>query len=251
MRVPRAGDGVALNEAIARLARRARSRGCRGRGTLPTVDESERIAGAAGALPRCARTCPAASSCATATAARASFVGGTGLHRIDWSVRGSRSATGAGPAARDAASSPRRCGRWRGSPSTRSRAPASRCACDDQQRAQLAVAERAASRSKALLRLDSLTPTGEPRTRAVYARVRGAEEPMGPARVISAASRRLVGERCAGREAIDGVGDDAVDAERDRAGAPRPGRSRCRRSRAGRRAWICAEQRRVDQRVVA
>jgi hypothetical protein len=33
---------------------------------------------------------------------------------------------------------------------------------------------------EALLRSDSLTPIGEPRSTRVYARVRGAEEPMGP-----------------------------------------------------------------------
>ena len=31
-----------------------------------------------------------------------------------------------------------------------------------------------------VLRFDSATPAGEPRSTRVYARVRGAEEPMGP-----------------------------------------------------------------------
>jgi RimJ/RimL family protein N-acetyltransferase len=42
------------------------------------------------------------------------------------------------------------------------------------------VAERAGFTLEALLRFDSVTPAGEPRSTRVYARVRGAEEPLGP-----------------------------------------------------------------------
>ena len=42
------------------------------------------------------------------------------------------------------------------------------------------VAERAGFTLEALMRFDGVTPAGEPRSTRVYARVRGAEEPMGP-----------------------------------------------------------------------
>jgi RimJ/RimL family protein N-acetyltransferase len=41
------------------------------------------------------------------------------------------------------------------------------------------VAERAGFTLEALLRFDSLTPAGQPRSTRIYARVRGAEEPLG------------------------------------------------------------------------
>jgi RimJ/RimL family protein N-acetyltransferase len=48
---------------------------------------------------------------------------------------------------------------------------------DDRNVASWKLAERAGFTLEALLRFDSITPTGEPRSTRVYARVRGAEEP--------------------------------------------------------------------------
>ena len=54
------------------------------------------------------------------------------------------------------------------------------------------VAERAGFTLEAILRFDSVTPLGEPRSTRVYARVRGAEEPM---------ARREAERRGSGRRA--------------------------------------------------
>ena len=52
---------------------------------------------------------------------------------------------------------------------------------DDNNVSSWRVAERAGFTLEALLRFDSATPSGEPRSTRIYARVRGAEEPIGPA----------------------------------------------------------------------
>ena len=50
---------------------------------------------------------------------------------------------------------------------------------DDRNERSWKLAERAGFTLEALLRFDSVTPAGEPRSTRIYARVRGAEEPMG------------------------------------------------------------------------
>jgi RimJ/RimL family protein N-acetyltransferase len=50
---------------------------------------------------------------------------------------------------------------------------------DDRNERSWKLAERAGFTLEALLRFDSVTPVGEPRSTRIYARVRGAEEPMG------------------------------------------------------------------------
>lgn len=50
---------------------------------------------------------------------------------------------------------------------------------DDANVSSWRVAERAGFTLEALLRFDSATPAGQPRSTRIYARVRGAEEPMG------------------------------------------------------------------------
>ena len=108
------------------------------------------------------------------------LVGATGLHRIDWTLRkfeiGYWRKTGC---------------EGRGFVTEAVRAMA-RLAFDalDARRVEIRmddnntrswrVAERAGFTLEALLRFDSATPTGEPRSTRIYARVRGAEEPMGP-----------------------------------------------------------------------
>ena len=73
------------------------------------------------------------------------------------------------------------------------------------------VAERAGFTLEAILRFDAATPQGEPRSTRVYARVHRRRRADGRSgRVRRARSVRHVGAR---REAIDRVGDDAVDAD--------------------------------------
>ena len=109
------------------------------------------------------------------------LVGGTGLHRIDWTLRKFE------------------IGYWRKSGCagrgfvTEAVRALSRMAfdalaarrveirMDDRNAASWRVAERAGFTLEALLRFDSATPAGEPRSTRVYARVRGAEEPVAPA----------------------------------------------------------------------
>ena len=109
------------------------------------------------------------------------LVGGTGLHRIDWTLRkfeiGYWRKTGC---------------EGRGFVTEAVRALARlafdtlearrvEIRMDDNNAASWRVAERAGFTLEALLRFDSATPAGEPRSTRVYARVRGAEEPMGTA----------------------------------------------------------------------
>ena len=49
---------------------------------------------------------------------------------------------------------------------------------DDRNERSSKLAERAGFTLEALLRFDSVTPAGEPRSTRIYARVRGAEELM-------------------------------------------------------------------------
>jgi RimJ/RimL family protein N-acetyltransferase len=111
------------------------------------------------------------------------LVGGTGLHRVDWALRRFE------------------IGYWRktgyagqGLLTEAVRAVA-RLAFDvlDARRVEIRMddnnapswrlAERAGFTLEAILRFDAATPQGEPRSTRIYARVRGAEEPMGPAGV--------------------------------------------------------------------
>lgn len=108
------------------------------------------------------------------------LVGGAGLHRIDWTLRkfeiGYWRKTG--------------CER-RGYVTEAVRALARlafdslaarrvEIRMDDNNAASWRVAERAGFTLEALLRFDSATPAGEPRSTRIYARVRGAEEPILP-----------------------------------------------------------------------
>jgi RimJ/RimL family protein N-acetyltransferase len=109
------------------------------------------------------------------------LLGGTGLHRIDWTLRRFE------------------IGYWRKTGCegrgivTEAVTALARMAFDslaarrveirvdnDNERSWK-VAERAGFTLEALLRFDALTPGGQPRSTRVYARVRGAEEPFGAA----------------------------------------------------------------------
>ena len=114
-----------------------------------------------------------------ASGAEGELLGGTGLHRIDWGLRRFE------------------IGYWRKTGLegrgiiTETVQAMTRLAFDtlgarrveirmaDDNVKSWKVAERAGYTHEALLRFDSVTPSGEPRSTRVYARVRGAEEPFG------------------------------------------------------------------------
>ena len=108
------------------------------------------------------------------------LVGSTGLHRIDWPLR--RFEIGywrrAGYEGRGLVTEWVRALARMAFDSLGARRVEIRM--DDTNERSWRVAERAGFTLEALLRFDSTTPTGEPRSTRVYARVRGAEEPMGP-----------------------------------------------------------------------
>jgi ribosomal-protein-serine acetyltransferase len=107
------------------------------------------------------------------------LLGGTGLHRIDWGLRrfeiGYWRKTGCE-------------GRGIVTEATRAMARLAfdtlgarrvELRMDDSNERSWKVAERAGFTLEALLRFDSVSPAGEPRSTRIYARVRGAEEPIG------------------------------------------------------------------------
>ena len=108
------------------------------------------------------------------------LVGGTGLHRIDWTLR--RFEIGywrkTGCEGRGFVTEAVRALARMAFDSLDARRVEIRM--DDNNAPSWKVAERAGFTLEALLRFDSATPAGEPRSTRVYARVRGAEEPMGP-----------------------------------------------------------------------
>ena len=107
------------------------------------------------------------------------FLGGTGLHRIDWSLRGfeigywRRTGCGAQGYVTEAV---RALARFA---FDRLAARRVEIRTDDANSASWKLAERAGFTLEALLRGDSLTPFGEVRSTRVYARVRGIEEALG------------------------------------------------------------------------
>ena len=173
LRPPRAGDGRMLNDAIRVWLPWA--------GTLPSVEESEAHCRRQQARFILREDFVLLVFLRSADGDEGELVGGTGLHRIDWALRkfeiGYWRKTGC---------------EHRGLVTEAVRAVA-RLAFDtlDARRVEIRmddrnvrswkVAERAGFTLEALLRFDSVTPAGEPRSTRIYARVRGAEEPMGPA----------------------------------------------------------------------
>jgi RimJ/RimL family protein N-acetyltransferase len=107
------------------------------------------------------------------------LVGGTGLHRIDWALRrfeiGYWRKTGCesrGLVTEAVQAMARLAFDHLGARRVEIRV-------DDNNVRSWKVAERAGFTLEALMRFDANTPAGEPRSTRVYARVRGAEEPMG------------------------------------------------------------------------
>ncbi len=111
--------------------------------------------------------------------AEGELLGGTGLHRIDWSLRRfeigywrKSGCEGRGVITEAVTAIARMAFDALGARRVEIR-------MDDNNERSWKLAERAGFTLEAVLRFDSATPAGEPRSTRVYARVRGAEEPLG------------------------------------------------------------------------
>jgi len=179
LRSPRRGDGATVNEAI-RVSLDELGPWLPWAVAMPSVDESEAHCRRQQAKFILREDFVLLIFAREADGGEGEFLGGTGLHRIDWELR--RFEIGywrkAGCAGRGIV--------------TEAVQAISRLAfdvlgarrveirMDDNNVRSWKVAERAGFTLEALLRFDSVTPGGEPRSTRVYARVRGAEEPFGP-----------------------------------------------------------------------
>lgn len=179
LRSPRRGDGPAVNAAV-RVSLAELSPWMPWAGTMPSGDESEIHCRRQQARFILREDFALLIFLRQADGGEGELVGGTGLHRIDWPLRrfeiGYWRKTGC---------------EGRGFLTEAVRAVA-RLAFDvlDARRVEIRMddgnarswrlAERAGFTLEAILRFDAATPQGEPRSTRVYARVRGAEEPIGP-----------------------------------------------------------------------
>jgi RimJ/RimL family protein N-acetyltransferase len=177
VRVPRPGDGVVVNDAV-RASHAELAPWMPWAVTLPSVEESEAHCRRQQAKFLLREDFAMLVFARAADGGEGELVGGTGLHRIDWTVRkfeiGYWRKTGCE-------------GRGLMTEAVRAMARIAFDALaarrveirmDDRNVASWKLAERAGFTLEALLRFDSLTPAGEPRSTRVYARVRGAEEPL-------------------------------------------------------------------------
>jgi RimJ/RimL family protein N-acetyltransferase len=179
LRAPRAGDGQTVNDAI-RVSHAELAPWMPWAGTMPSVDESEAHCRRQQARYILREDFVLLMFERATGGGEGELVGGTGLHRIDWALRkfeiGYWRRTGCE-------------GRGYVTEAVRALARLAFDALgarrveirmDDNNAPSWRVAERAGFTLEALLRFDSATPAGEPRSTRIYARVRGAEEPMGP-----------------------------------------------------------------------
>ena len=178
MRPPRRGDGQTLNAAI-RVSHLELAPWLPWAGTLPSVDESEAHCRRQQARFILREDFVVLIFLRDRDGSEGELVGGCGLHRIDWALRkfeiGYWRKTGC---------------EQRGLITEAVRALARMAfdaldarrveiRMDDRNERSWKLAERAGFTLEALLRFDSVTPAGEPRSTRIYARVRGAEEPTG------------------------------------------------------------------------
>ena len=179
LRCPRRGDGAVVNAAVV-ASHVELDPWLPWATTLPTFEESEAICRRQQARFLLREDLVMLIFGRDASGAEGELLGGCGLHRIDWALRRFE------------------VGYWRKTGCegrgivTEAVTALARMAFDDldARRVEIRmddnnerswkVAERAGFTLEALLRFDSLTPGGEPRSTRVYARVRGAEEPFGP-----------------------------------------------------------------------
>jgi RimJ/RimL family protein N-acetyltransferase len=177
VRVPRRGDGAVVNDAV-RASHAELAPWLPWAVTLPSLDESEAHCRRQQARFLLREDFVMLVFVRDPDGREGELVGGTGLHRIDWPLRkfeiGYWRRTG--------------CGQ-RGYLTEAVRAMARMAfdvlgarrvevRMDDRNVASWKLAERAGFTLEALLRFDSLAVGGEPRSTRVYARVRGAEEPV-------------------------------------------------------------------------
>ena len=179
LRSPRRGDGAAVNAAVI-ASHHELDKWLPWAIDLPTLDESEAHCRRQQARFILREDLAMFIFAREPDGSEGELLGGTGLHRINWALRRFE------------------IGYWRKSGLegrgivTEAVQALSRMAFDvlaarrvevrmdnDNERSWK-VAERAGFTLEAVLRFDSSTPAGEPRSTRVYARVRGAEEPVGP-----------------------------------------------------------------------
>lgn len=179
LRMPRRGDGATVNAAV-QDSIVGLAPWMPWASTVPSLDESELHCRRQQAKYLLREDLALLMFERQADGSEGALVGGTGLHRIDWTLRKFE------------------IGYWRRAGCegrgyvTEAVTALSRMAfdslgarrveirMDDANERSWRVAERAGFTLEALLRFDSATPLGEPRSTRIYARVRGAEEPAGP-----------------------------------------------------------------------
>jgi len=178
--LPRRGDGQAVNDAV-RVSLAELAPWMPWAGTMPSVDESEVHCRRQQARFILREDFVMLIFRRSAEGGEGELVGGTGLHRIDWTLR------------RFEIGYWRRAGCERRGFATEAVRAIARLAfdvlgarrveirMDDNNVKSWQLAERAGFTLEAILRFDAVTPLGEPRSTRVYARVIGAEEPMGAA----------------------------------------------------------------------
>jgi RimJ/RimL family protein N-acetyltransferase len=182
LRAPRRGDGALVNDAVC-VSLAELSPWMPWAGAMPSVDESEVHCRRQQARFILREDFVLLIFLRQGDGSEGELVGCIGLHRIDWALRrfeiGYWRKTGC---------------EGRGLLTEAVRAVARlafdvldarrvEIRMDDSNAASWRLAERAGFTLEAILRFDAATPQGEPRSTRVYARVRGAEEPMGPAGV--------------------------------------------------------------------
>lgn len=175
LRPPRAGDGAKLNAAVlASLDELAPWMPWAAR--APSVEESETIARRAHAQFEARSDLVYSMFRKEPDGREGEIVGGTGLHRHEWTVRRFEIGywrrtghAGQGFASEAVQAMTRLAFDVLGARRVEVR-------MDDENAASWRLAERCGYTLEGLLRLDSLTPAGLPRSTRVYARVRGIEE---------------------------------------------------------------------------
>jgi RimJ/RimL family protein N-acetyltransferase len=180
LRPPRRGDGALVNDAV-RVSLLELAPWLPWAGTMPSVDESEIHCRRQQARFILREDFVLLIFLRRADGSEGEFVGGTGLHRIDWSLRRfeigywrKTGCAGQGLLTEAVRAIARLAFDDLGARRVEIR-------MDDNNTASWRLAERAGFTLEAILRFDATTPQGEPRSTRVYSRVRGAEEPMGPA----------------------------------------------------------------------
>ncbi len=177
LRCPRRGDGAVVNPAV--VASHAElDPWLPWATTLPSLEESEAHCRRQQARFILREDLVMLIFARDDSGAEGELLGGTGLHRIDWSLRRfeigywrKSGCEGRGVITEAVTAIARMAFDALGARRVEIR-------MDDNNERSWKLAERAGFTLEAVLRFDSATPAGEPRSTRVYARVRGAEEPL-------------------------------------------------------------------------